>query len=100
MKVNGKYRKDTASALRRQAIRLLSDEKLAAIKHYKDHLNKAVCIHNTLDLLMKVAERERRNRKRRHLSSTSREQLDKPKKRREVDNAAQEAKTITKPSNI
>ena len=40
MEVNGRDHKDTASSLRRQAIRLLSDEKLAAIENPENHLNK------------------------------------------------------------
>ena len=84
MKVHGKDHKDTASALRRQAIRLLSKEKLAAIRYNEDHLHKVVCINNTLDLLVKVAERERRNRKRRWMSSILKEEREKPKKRRKV----------------
>ena len=77
MKVNGKDNKDTASALRRQAIRLLCEEKLAAIKTDEEHLHKVVCIHNTLNLQGKVAERERRSRKRRKIASMPTEQNEK-----------------------
>ena len=80
-----KDHKDTASSLRRQAIRLLSDEKLAAIENPEKHLNKVVCITNTLDLLIKVADRERRNRKRRQMSSMSRQHYHNPKKRRKLE---------------
>ena len=71
MKVNGKDHKDTASSLRRQAIRLLCEEKLAAIKTGEKHLHKVVCIHNTLDLLVKVVETQRRSRKRGKMASMS-----------------------------
>ena len=94
MKIHGKDHKDTASALRRRAIRLLSNEKLAAIRYNEDHLHKVVCINNTLDLLVKVAEKERNSRKRRHQSSTSKEQQEHPKKRKKLDNAAQEDKNV------
>ena len=85
MEVNGRDHKDTASSLRRQAIRMLSDEKLVAIENPENHLNKVVCITNTLDLLLRVAKRERRNRKRRRMSSMSRQHYHNPKKRRKLE---------------
>ena len=91
-----KDHKDTASSLRRQGIRLLSDEKLAAIKHYEDNLHRVVCITNTLILLVKVAAREKVSRKRRHLSCKSREQPKNPKKRRKLDTTAQDNKDVFK----
>ena len=81
MKVNGKDHKDTASSLRRQAIRLLCEEKLAAIKTDEEHLHKVVCIHNTLDLLVKVAERERRSRKQRKMASMPTQQHEKKRQK-------------------
>ena len=89
-----KDHKDTASTLRRKSIRLLSDEKLAAMKNYEDHLNRVVCIQNTLKLLAKVADRERMRRKRRHQPSTSKEKHDKPEKRRKFDTAVQRNKDV------
>ena len=93
MEVKGRDHKDTASSLRRQAIRLLSDEKLAALENPENHLNKVVCITNTLDLLLRVAKKERRNRKRRRMS---RQKIHNPKKRRKLDTAEQEDNDVFK----
>lgn len=65
-------------ALQINALTRLSEDKLDAIKYKKEHLHKATCLYNTLDLLDEI---RRRNKKRRHTNSMETQQIP-PKKPR------------------
>ena len=79
----------TESALQLKALRMLSEDKIQAIEHKEKHLNKVVCIYNTIDLLTAI---ERGMRKRRHTDSMARQQHEDLPKRPRLDGAATEEK--------
>ena len=91
---NNRYdHKDTGSALQLKALIMLSDDKIQSIERKEKHLNKVVCIYNTIDLL---AAMERRMRKRRNTDSMARQQRDNPPKRSRLDDVAPEEEDVFK----
>ena len=89
MKNNRDEHEVTESALQLKALRMLSEDKIQAIKHNEKHLNKVVCIYNTINLLTAV---ERKNRMRRNTDSIAKQQNEIPPKRPRLDGAAPEEK--------
>ena len=81
------HEEDTALQLR--ALRRLSEDKLDAITHKKEHIHKVTCLYNTLDLL---AEIRRRNRKRHYTNSLETQQT--PSKKPKLDRAGQEENNV------
>ena len=75
---------ENESALQVKALRCLSENKLDGMENKLEHIHKALCIYNTLELLAKV---KRGNRKRRCT-----QQNDIPPKRQRMDSADKEDK--------
>ena len=91
---NNRYdHKDTGSALQLKALIMLSDDKIQSIERKEKHLNRVVCIYNTIDLL---AAMERRLRKRRNTDAMTRQQRENPSKTPRLGGATTEEEDVFK----
>ena len=75
LKVNRKYQKAKERADGSRKIRWISEDKLDDIRYPEEELHRAVCIRNTVDLLVEIEERARRwNRCRQKIHALSKRQ--------------------------
>ena len=94
LKINRKYQKAKERAEESRKIRWISEDKLVDIRYPEEELHRAVCIQNTVDLLVEIEERARRwNRCRQKINSLSKRQDVMPK---QVDDAAGKDKVAVK----